>query len=113
MILSHRFPCFDDKITARYARVMSTRDIQAHIAEIYGITLLPSLISAVTKAVLDEANAEQNRPLDAAYSIVCFDALRVKARDGGMVCNKAVHLAIGINCAGTKEVLVPRAIGCR
>jgi putative transposase len=100
-----RFPGFDDKIVAMYARGMSTRDIQAHIEEIYGIEVSPALVSAVTDAVLDEVAAWQNRPLEPVYAIVYFDALRVKIRDEGLVRNKAVYLAIGITCAGDKEIL--------
>ncbi|UCD68627.1 MAG: IS256 family transposase [Betaproteobacteria bacterium] len=102
---ARRFPGFDDKIIALYARGMSTRDIQAHIEEIYGITVSPSLVSAVTEAVVDEAVAWQDRPLETTYAIVYFDALRVKIRDEGLVRNKAVYLAIGVNCAVTKEIL--------
>jgi putative transposase len=100
-----RFPGFTDKIIALYARGMSTRDIQAHVAEIYGIEVSPALVSAVTDAVLDEVAAWQNRPLEATYAIVYFDALRVKIRDEGLVRNKAVYLAIGITCAGDKDIL--------
>lgn len=100
-----RFPGFDDKIIAMYARGMSTRDIQAHIEEIYGVEVSPVLVSAVTDAVLEEVQAWQNRPLESVYAIVYFDALRVKIRDEGLVRNKAVYLAIGITCAGEKEIL--------
>lgn len=100
-----RFPGFDEKIIAMYARGMSTRDIQSHIEEIYGIEVSPALVSAVTDAVLEEVRAWQNRPLEPAYAIVYFDALRVKIRDEGLVRNKAVYLAIGITCAGDKEIL--------
>jgi len=100
-----RFPGFDDKIVAMYARGMSTRDIQAHIEEIYGIEVSPALVSAVTDAVLEEVKAWQNRPLEPTYAIVYFDALRVKIRDEGLVRNKAVYLAIGVTCAGDKEIL--------
>jgi putative transposase len=102
---ARRFPGFDDRIIALYARGMSTRDIQAHIEEIYGITVSPSLVSAVTEAVMDEAAAWQNRPLESTYAIVYFDALRVKIRDEGLVRSKAVYLAIGVTCAGVKEIL--------
>ena len=100
-----RFPGFDEKIIAMYARGMSTRDIQARIEEIYGIEVSPALVSAVTDAVLEEVRAWQNRPLEPVYAIVYFDALRVKIRDEGLVRNKAVYLAIGITCAGDKEIL--------
>ena len=100
-----RFPGFDEKIIAMYARGMSTRDIQAHIEELYGIGVSAALVSAVTDAVLEEVGAWQNRPLEPVYAVVYFDALRVKIRDEGLVRNQAVYLAIGITCSGDKEVL--------
>ena len=100
-----RFPGFDEKIIAMYARGMSTRDIQAHIEELYGIGVSAALVSAVTDAVLEEVAAWQNRPLEPVYAVVYFDALRVKIRDEGLVRNQAVYLAIGITCSGDKEVL--------
>lgn len=102
---ARRFPGFDDKIIALYARGMSTRDIRAHTQELYGIDVSANLVSAVTESVMAEAQAWQNRPLEATYAIVYFDALRVKIRDEGLVRNKAVYLAIGITCHGTKEIL--------
>lgn len=100
-----RFPGFDEKIIALYARGMSTRDIQAHVGELYGVTISPDLVSAVTDAVVEEVQAWQSRPLESTYAVVFFDALRVKIRDEGMVRNKAVYLAIGMRCSGHKEVL--------
>ena len=83
-----RFPGFDEKIIAMYARGLSTRDIQAHIEELYGIEVSPALVSAVTDAVLEEVTAWQNRPLEPVYAVVYFDALRVKIRDEGLVRNR-------------------------
>lgn len=100
-----RFPGFDDKIIALYARGMSTRDIQAHVRELYGIEISPDLVSAVTDSVIEEVTAWQARPLDPTYAIVFFDALRVKIRDEGLVKNKAVYLAIGVLPTGYKVVL--------
>ena len=100
-----RFPGFDEKIIALYARGMSTRDIQAHVRELYGIDVSPDLVSAVTDSVIDEVTAWQARPLEPTYAIVFFDALRVKIRDEGLVRNKAVYLAIGMRPSGHKEVL--------
>jgi putative transposase len=100
-----RFVGFDDKIISLYARGMTTREIQGHVEEIYGVEVSPSLISAVTDAVADEVKAWQNRPLDALYPIVYMDAIRVKGRSNGHIINKAVYLAIGINLEGVKEVL--------
>jgi putative transposase len=100
-----RFPGFDDKIVSMYARGMSTREIQGHIREVYGLDISPDLVSAVTDAVLEEVALWQNRPLEAVYPLVCFDALRVKIRDEGLVRNKAIHVALGVRADGTKEVL--------
>lgn len=100
-----RFAEFDDKIISLYSRGLTTREIQGHLEEIYGVEVSPALISIVTEAVTEEVKAWQNRPLDALYPIVYMDAIRVKARGNGHVVNKAVYLAIGINTEGAKEVL--------
>ncbi len=100
-----RFDGFDDKIISMYSRGMTVRDIQAHLKEIYGVDVSPDLISTVTDAVIDEVRAWQTRPLDSVYPILYLDALVVKVKDQGRVSNKAIYLAIGINCSGLKEVL--------
>jgi putative transposase len=100
-----RFTGFDDKIIALYARGMTTRDIQAHLEEMYGVEVSPTLVSQVTRAVQEEITLWQNRPLDEIYPIVYLDAIRVKVRQDGRVINKAVYLAIGVNLDGLKEVL--------
>ena len=74
-----RFEGFDDKIISLYARGMTVREIQGHLAELYGTEVSPDLISKVTDAVLDEVRDWQSRPLEAVYPIIFFDALRVKA----------------------------------
>lgn len=86
-----RFPGFDDKIVSMYARGMSTREIVGHLRDLYGIDVSPDLISTVTDAVLEEVAAWQARPLDPAYPLVFFDAIRVKIRDEGLVRNKATR----------------------
>jgi len=100
-----RFTGFDDKIVSMYARGMSTREIQGHLEEIYGVEVSPTLISNVTDAVVEEVRAWQNRPLDAVYPIVYLDALYVKIRDAGHVQNRAIYVVIGVNLEGHKEVL--------
>jgi putative transposase len=100
-----RFTGFDDKIISMYARGMTTRDIQAHLEEIYGVDVSPTLVSQVTEAVTDEIKLWQNRPLDDVYPIMYLDAVRVKVRHDGRVINKAVYLAIGVTMNGVKEVL--------
>lgn len=100
-----RFDGFDDKILSLYARGMTTREIQGHLQEMYGVELSPTLISDVTDAVLDEVKTWQNRPLEAIYGVVYLDALYVKMRHEGRVENRAVYVAIGIDLEGHKEVL--------
>ena len=100
-----RLPGFDDKVISMYARGMTTREIRSHIEELYGLSVSRELISKVTDAVHEEIRDWQSRPLEETYAIVYFDAVRVKIRDEGLVRNKAVYLAIGISCAGRKEVL--------
>ena len=73
---------------------MTVREIQGHLAEMYGVEVSPDLISPVTDAVLDEVTAWQSRPLERVYPVVFFDALRVKIRDEGTVRNKAIYLAL-------------------
>lgn len=100
-----RFPGFDEKIVSMYARGMTVREIQGHLLEIYGLEVSPGLISTVTDAVLETVAEWQNRPLEAMYPLVFFDALRVKIRDEGLVRNKAVYVALGVRPDGTKDIL--------
>src|SRR5262249_41374785 len=95
----------DDMIVSLYARGMTTRDIQAHLAEVYGADVSPALISTVTDVVAEEITAWQTRPLDSFYAILYIDALVVKVRDGGTVDNKAAHLVTGVDIDGFKHVL--------
>jgi putative transposase len=99
-----RWTGFDDKSLSLYARGMTVREIQAHLEEMYGAEVSPSLISSVTDAVIDEVKAWQSRPLDPVYPIVYLDCIHVKVREGS-VRVKAVYLAIGVTMAGDKEVL--------
>jgi putative transposase len=100
-----RWAGFDDKILSLYARGMSVREIKAHLEEMYGAEVSPTLISSVTDAVMDEVRTWQSRPLDALYPIVYLDCIHVKVRDNGTVRTKAVYLALGVNLAGEKELL--------
>jgi putative transposase len=100
-----RFDGFDEKILSLYARGMTTREIQGHLKEIYGVEVSPSLISDVTDAVMEEVKAWQNRPLEPIYGIVYLDALYVKMRHEGRVENRAVYVAIGVDLDGGKDVL--------
>jgi putative transposase len=99
-----RLEGFNDRIIALYARGMTVRDIRAHLREMYDVDVSPDLISRVTDAVVEELADWQSRPLDRVYPVIFIDALMVKIRDG-VVTNRAVYLAIGIDCEGAKQVL--------
>ena len=100
-----RFTGFDERIIVMYARGMSVRDIQAHLAELYQVEVGHDLISRVTDAVLDDVREWQIRPLEDVYPILFLDALIVKIRDGGAVRNKACYVAIGVSLEGERDVL--------
>jgi transposase-like protein len=95
----------EDMILSLYARGLSTRDIEAHLKEVYGLTASPALISKITDVVVDEITAWQNRPVDEVYPIVYVDAIRIRVRDKGAVTLKSAHLVVGVDVDGLKEVL--------
>jgi putative transposase len=99
------FDGFDDQIVSMYGRGMSTREIQSHLREIYGVDVSPDLISRVTDAIVDDVKAWQSRPLERVYAFVYLDALVVKIRDKGTVENKAVHVVVGVDLDGQRDVL--------
>ncbi len=99
-----RLEGFNERVIALYARGMTVRDIRAHLREMYDVEVSPDLISRVTDGVLEELQEWQSRPLDQVYPVVFIDALMVKVRDG-VVSNRPVYLAIGIDCEGRKQVL--------
>ncbi|MGH3000262.1 MAG: IS256 family transposase [Gaiellaceae bacterium] len=100
-----RFEGFDDKILALYSRGLSTRDIEAHLAEIYGVNVGRDLISRVTDAVMQDVREWQQRPLDDVYPVVFLDALVLKIREGGSVQRRACYLALGVTVEGDRDVL--------
>ena len=100
-----RFEGFDQAIISLYARGLTTREIEGHLLEIYGVEVSPALVSQVTDAVSADVQIWQNRPLEEVYPIVYFDALWGKVRENGKVIKVAVYLALGITMAGQKEVL--------
>ena len=100
-----RLPQIDEMVLSLYARGMTTRDIAAHLKEVYGADASPALISKITDVVADEITGWQSRPVEEVYPILYIDALSVKVRDGGMVTNKSAHLVIGVDCDGIKNVL--------
>lgn len=100
-----RLSGFDDVVLSLYARGLSTREIQGHLADLYGTEVSPTLISPVTDSVLDEVKAWQNRPLEGLYPILYLDALIVKSREHGTVRNRAGYVALGVTLTGHKELL--------
>jgi transposase-like protein len=99
-----RLKGFNERIIALYARGMTTRDIRAHLREMFDVDVSPDLISRVTGAVVEELAQWQGRPLDRVCPVIFIDALMVKITDG-VVTNRPVYLAIGIDCEGVKQVL--------
>lgn len=100
-----RLAGFDDRVISLYARGMTTREIQGHLRELYGVQVSPALISAVTDAVMEDVRAWQSRPLDAFYPILYLDAIHLKIRRSGHVQTCAVYVALAINREGQKELL--------
>lgn len=100
-----RLPGFDQKVLSLYARGLTVRDLQAHLEECYQVPVSADVITAVTDAVWDEAQAWQQRPLEPVYVAVALDGLRVKMRTEGVVRQQVVYFALGFQPDGTKEVL--------
>jgi putative transposase len=100
-----RFEGFDDKILALYSRGLSVRDIEAHLHEIYGVKVGRDLISRVTDAVIEDARAWQQRPLEDVYPVVFLDCLVLKIREGGIVQRRACYLALGVTVEGDRDLL--------
>jgi len=99
-----RLEGLDDKVLALYARGLTTREIQGHLEELYGVEISPTRISHITDAVLEDVRTWQSRPLEAVSPILYFDGLFVKSRQEGMVQTKAVYVALGVTLQGEKEL---------
>lgn len=95
----------EGQIISMYAKGMSNRDIEAHLNELYGIEVSPTLISKITDRILPEIKEWQNRMLKSVYSIVFMDAIHYSVRKDGIVVKKAVYIAIGIDMEGQKDIL--------
>ena len=100
-----RLAGLDEKIIGLYAGGMSVREIEDHLAELYGARIGRDQVSRITDAVLDEAQAWRSRPLEQIYAVVYLDALMVKVREDRSVKNRACYLAIGVTLEGEREVL--------
>ncbi len=99
------FDGFDDQILALYAGGMTTREIQRHLGELYGVDVSDGLISEVTALIQDDVRAWQGRPLEELYVVVYLDALQVAIRDQQVVRKKAVYVAVGVTLEGTRDCL--------
>ena len=95
----------EEKILSMYAKGMSTGDIEAHIRDIYGISVSDSAVSRITDKILPVAREWQQRPLEAIYAVVFLDAIHCHVRSEGQIVKKAVYIAIGIDLDGRKDVL--------
>jgi putative transposase len=104
---ARRIGNLDDTILSLYSRGMTTRDIEAHLREVYGVQASRELISNVTDVVVDEIKAWQSRPLDEVYPILYVDGLRIRVKDNGVVTTKVAYLAVGVDVDGRKH-----ALGC-
>jgi putative transposase len=100
-----RLPKFDATVLALYARGLTVREVQGYLEEMYEMPIAADVISTITDEVVAEVTAWQQRPLERVYPVVILDAMRVKIRDEGVVRNKAVYLAIGVDREGRKDVL--------
>jgi transposase-like protein len=95
----------EEKIISMYAKGMTTRDIQAHIKDLYGYEISPETVSSITDKVMERAREWQGRPLESIYALIYMDAVFLKMRLEGHVRNVALHTIIGINLDGQKECL--------
>jgi len=99
------FDGFDAQILALYAGGMTTRDIQRHLHELYGVDVSEGLISEVTASIQDDVRAWQSRPLEELYAVVYLDAMQVSIRDQQVVRKKAVYVAVGVTLEGERDCL--------
>ena len=94
----------DGMVLSLSAKGLTTGEISAHLAEVYGASVSRDTISAITDRVLDAMGEWQSRPLDPVYPVVFVDAIRVKIRDGQVV-NRPIYLAMGVTVDGDREIL--------
>lgn len=95
----------EEKIISMYAKGMTTKDIESHIQEIYGLECSDTTISRITDKILPVVREWQSRPLEEIYAVVFMDAIHFHVRSEGQIVKKAVYIAIGIRMDGIKEVM--------
>ena len=95
----------DSQVISLYSKGMTTREITAMIKEMYDVDISPTLVSHITDSVIEDVRRWQSRPLDCIYPVVFMDGIVVKVRDGQRISNRSVHIALGINMQGKKELI--------
>ena len=95
----------EEKILSMYAKGMTTSDIEAHIQDIYGVSVSDSTVSRITDKILPVAREWQQRPLESIYAVVFLDAIHYHVRSEGRIVKRAVYIALGIDMSGKKDVL--------
>jgi putative transposase len=94
----------DEIVLSLTARGLTTGEISAHFAEVYGASVSKDTVSKITDKVVEEMNEWSNRPLDPIYPVIFIDAIVVKVRDG-QVRNKPVYVVIGVTVSGERDIL--------
>jgi putative transposase len=101
----------DEMVISLSAKGLTTGEISAHLAEVYGAEVSRQTISTITDKVIEGMIEWQNRPLDAVYPVVFIDAIHVKVRDG-QVSNRPIYLALAVTCEGRRDILGLWASAC-
>jgi putative transposase len=94
----------DELVISLSAKGLTTGEVQAHLAEVYGAQVSRQTISTITDKVVEGMAEWQNRPLDPVYPVVFIDAIHVKIRDG-KVANRPIYVALAVTCEGRREIL--------
>jgi len=102
---AHNTNELEEKIISMYAKGMSVRDIQGHLEELYGVDVSSQTISTITDKVWPLVEAWQSRPLSPIYTMVYLDAIHIKLRQKSRVENVAVHIVLGVDVEGHRDVL--------
>jgi putative transposase len=101
---ARRLGGIDDMVISLVAKGLTTGEVQAHLAEIYGTEVSRETISTITDRVLDGLAEWQSRPLDPVYAVLFLDAIYVKIRDG-QVANRPIYVALGVTADGERDIL--------
>jgi len=95
----------DHKVISLYSYGMSYNDIAKHLDELYGLTVAPSTLTAITDSIIEDVKAWQSRPLESVYPFVWMDAIHYKVKEDNSIKTKAVHCLLGVGRDGTKDLL--------